>query len=212
MSTEIYNRLNATLWQPVRDKYKQPLNGIETARLFSLLLMDILSDSYQFKLFTDFDHEQDYYAQVADGKQYRIPRSSGEKIIHAMGISNTGQLRHFRRLLRLPQIVWTVADDLNWSESFIQKHIITTDDTETIINAMHYAISENHPEETFISHLHLIENEKIEMLTSGNDFSYNQFYKKFGRKIYNLIQAMSEEDKQQSIAHLEKMIERLKSE
>lgn len=100
--------------QATENTARQNLNAIGRARQFSLLLMDVLG-SDQFQPFDQFEHERDFYAQVADGNTWRIPRGSGEMLLNAMGLKNESQLRYYRALLRLPVEVWRLADDYNTS-------------------------------------------------------------------------------------------------
>ena len=204
-----------SIWrQSTENNTRADLNAIAKARQFALLLMDVRKEKEgdQFQVHTAFDHEQDYYAQVADGNQYRVPYGTGEKLINAMGISDVGQLRHLRRLLRLPQIVWTVADDLNWSENFIQKNILSTDDTETTRNGIRQALKDRYPGYLLEDYLHLLEADKSSKSSSKNDkFTYKTFSDGLSDKVYNFIQKMPKKDKQRAISHLEEMIESLKS-
>jgi hypothetical protein len=100
--------------QATENTARQNLNAIGRARQFALLLMD-LHGADQFRAFDQFEHERDFYAQVADGGEWRIPRGSGEMLLNAMGLKNESQLRYYRALLRLPLAVWIKADDFNTS-------------------------------------------------------------------------------------------------
>ncbi|MEL6406725.1 MAG: ParB N-terminal domain-containing protein [Chloroflexota bacterium] len=137
-----------SIWrQATENNTRSDLNAIASARQFALLLMALRVEEKgdQFNGFDAFEHEQGFYAQVKDGNAHGVPYGKGEMLINAMGISDVGQLRHLRRLLRLPQIVWTLADDLNWSENFLQKNIISTDETETIRNGVKAALNAGYP-------------------------------------------------------------------
>lgn len=117
------------LWrQAAENNARDDLNAIARARQLALLLMDLLEihQGKKFKPFEAFgpENEQAFYAQVADGTAYRTPHGMGEKLLIATGLKNTVQLRQYRRLLRLPGLIWTIADDLDWSENFIQKMIL----------------------------------------------------------------------------------------
>lgn len=133
------------LWKPAYDPYKKSLNAIQQARLLALLIMDLRKQVYD-AVYSDanaFEHEQDFYAQVSDGNVHRVPRGFTDDIIRAMGFSDMGQIRHTRRLLRLPRIVWVLADECSWTESFIQRDLlINKDDDETIRLAMRQAQQE----------------------------------------------------------------------
>ncbi len=98
------------------------LNAISKARQFAILLMDILQQE-RGTVFRPFDAlvpdgacDRAYYAQVSSGEDFRIPRHKGEQLLNAMGFKNGKQLKQHRALLRLPDFVWLVADDLNWTE------------------------------------------------------------------------------------------------
>jgi len=111
--------------QAEENSARENLNAIAKARQLALLLMDILDpDATAFVSYDsavgDKVSERAYYAQVADGETYRIPRGKSELIMRAMGLSDPSQLRHHRALLRLPDEVWTTADDNNLPESALR--------------------------------------------------------------------------------------------
>lgn len=102
------------------------LNAIGRARQFAILLMDLLRERGEtFAAFETFDREQDYYAQVADGETYRIPRGQSEKLLNALGLKNPQQLRQCRALLSLESQIWTAADDENWSTTNLVDYLKT---------------------------------------------------------------------------------------
>ena len=74
-----------------------------------------------------------FYAQVADGAVFRVPRGQGEVLIGALGLKNPAQLRQYRALLDLPDEVWTIADDLDWAEGYIREM------DKAAHNSMHFA-------------------------------------------------------------------------
>lgn len=130
-----------SIWrQASENNARADLNAIGKARQFALLLMDIYGNE-TFAPFEDFAEEQAFYAQVADGELWRIPRGKGELLLNAMGLRHPGQLRHYRRLLRLPPLVWQLADDLDWSESFVQKDLLAqaVDDAALVELASEFA-------------------------------------------------------------------------
>ena len=67
------------------------------------------------------ENEQAFYAQVADGAAWRIPRGQGERLLNAMGLSDAGQLRQYRALLRLPADLWRRGDDESLTEGELRK-------------------------------------------------------------------------------------------
>lgn len=137
-----------SIWrQASENNARADLNGIGLARQFALLLMDLrrMEEGDDFLPFDTFEHEQDFYAQVEDGNRYRVPRGQSERLMNAMGISHAGQLRHLRRLLRVPQATWIVADDLDWSASFIQKTILeNADEAEAVRRTIRAAAQQNY--------------------------------------------------------------------
>jgi len=207
-----------SIWrQSTENNTRDDLNAIAKARQFALLLMDLRveKEGDSFQGFSSFEHEQDYYAQVSDGNQYRVPRGTGEMLINAMGVRDIGQLRHLRRLLRLPQAVWTVADDLNWAESFIQKNLLhnAQSDEDVIARTVKYARVENYGSVSALTpYSHLLENQEKETPSKNSKFTYKNFCETFGEKVYNFIQKMPKKDKQKTITYLEEMIDSLKAE
>lgn len=105
-----------SVWrQAGENNTRSDLNAISKARQFAILLMDLYGVD-KFKQVHEFNHEQDYYAQVADGNIYRIPRNKSERLLSAMGLKHPRQLRYYRGLLRIPADLWIEADDNNWTE------------------------------------------------------------------------------------------------
>lgn len=130
------------IWrQASENNARSNLNAISKARQFAVLLMDLLQQKSDMS-FTPHSHfeaidgnEQGYYAQVADGKEYRIPKGASERLLNATGLKSGKQLREYRALLRLPKIVWEIADDLNWPERAIRdlkNHSINDNDLEVL--------------------------------------------------------------------------------
>lgn len=118
------------IWrQAAENNARANLNAIGKARQFAVLLMDLLAEEHNME-FAPFDEvvkpggfDRAYYAQVKDpteDKRYRIPRGKSEALYSVLGLKNRRQLRDYRKLLRLPDYVWQVADDLNWTEYFIR--------------------------------------------------------------------------------------------
>ena len=111
------------IWrQAAENNARANLNAIGKARQFAVLLMDLLETKRgdRFNPIDQFEREQDFYAQVADGDRFTVPRNTGERLLAAMGLKNTKQLRDYRALLKLPHPVWQIADDLNWTEYAIR--------------------------------------------------------------------------------------------
>lgn len=109
---------------------RDPLNAIAMTRQLARLLMDIHKE-VGFSSYADLvpvgGSDRAYYAQVASGDTYRIPRGWGEKIAAAMGLPNTQMLRQYRALLRLPDDIWIKGDDENWTENALRPYTVSTD-------------------------------------------------------------------------------------
>ncbi len=111
----------ASIWrQAAENNARDNLNAIAKARQFALLLMDLLSNDAEspvhFRPFETFKNEHEFYAQVADGARYRIPKGKSEQLYSAMGFNNRNQVSDYRRLLTLPDKAWQIADDYNVTE------------------------------------------------------------------------------------------------
>lgn len=115
----IVNRVD--VWrQASENNARDNLNAISRARQLSLLLMD-LHGWQNFAALADCESEQAFYAQVADGGAWRIPRGQGERLLNAMGLSTASQLRQYRALLRLPADLWRRGDDEDLTEGELRK-------------------------------------------------------------------------------------------
>lgn len=118
----------SSVWrQASENTARAQLNAISMARQLAILLMDLYgNDRFEpyYEMVQSGQCDRAYYAQVSDGNVWRVPRGKGEQLVNAMGITNPVQLRQYRDLLRLPDEVWMLADDLNWKESFIRSSII----------------------------------------------------------------------------------------
>lgn len=131
----VEDRLN--VWrQASSNGARASLNAIGKARQLAILLMDLYAG--MGIVFAPFDEmvapggcDRAYYAQVADGAEYRIPRGQGEALLGAIGLKDPSQLRQYRALLRLSDELWQRADDENLDEFQIRtlsqqrKHTVT---------------------------------------------------------------------------------------
>lgn len=106
--------------QASENNARDNLNAISRARQLSLLLMDLHGWDNFVKVDAS-ENEQSFYAQVADGAAWRIPRGQGERLLNAMGLSDAGQLRQYRALLRLPGDLWRKGDDEDLTEGELRK-------------------------------------------------------------------------------------------
>lgn len=105
---------------------RRDLNAIGRARQLAILLMDLLRErGYSFRDYDDVlaggGSEREYYAQVADGHEFRVPRGEGERLLNAMGLKSPVQLRQYRALLRLDDAHWQEADERNLGEGEIRR-------------------------------------------------------------------------------------------
>ncbi len=117
--SRIVNRVD--VWrQASENNARDNLNAISRARQLALLLMD-LHGWQNFAPLEECESEQAFYAQVADGSAWRVPRGQGERLLNAMGLSNASQLRQYRSLLRLPADLWRRGDDEDLSEGELRK-------------------------------------------------------------------------------------------
>ena len=108
--------------QAAENTQRNDLNAISKARQLAILLMDLLMNAgEEFEPFDSFTSERDFYAQVADGERYRIPRGKSEQLLNAMGLKHPDQLRQYRALLRLPDTFWIYADDNDLTEFEIRQ-------------------------------------------------------------------------------------------
>lgn len=117
--SRIVNRVD--VWrQASENNARDNLNAIGRARQLALLLMD-LHGWHNFAALNTFDIQQAFYAQVADGASWRVPRGQGERLLNAMGLSDAAQLRQYRALLRLPADLWRKGDDEDLTEGELRK-------------------------------------------------------------------------------------------
>lgn len=109
-----------SVWrQASENNARKDLNAISKARQLALLLM-ALHDWDNFQPMEEFDHEQEFYAQVSDGNKWRVPRNYGEQLLNAMGLSTASHLRRYRAILRIESSIWDSADDGDWTERDIR--------------------------------------------------------------------------------------------
>lgn len=104
----------ADVWkQASENSQRSDLNAIGRARQYALLLMDLLEkqEGRRFESIYQFDHEQQFYAQVA---QDRIPYGHADRLMNAMGLRTRQSLNIYHRLLLLPPEIWIRGDDENW--------------------------------------------------------------------------------------------------
>lgn len=141
--THITAKVQQTLdvWkQASENTQREDLNAIAKARQFAILLMDLYRQSGEDNWLTyeeavrNYGQERHYYAQVADGTKWRIPRGTGHRLLTALGEKSTNRLREIRSLLRLTDDIWAKADDENWTLSFALSHVPTQNSGVTVQN------------------------------------------------------------------------------
>jgi len=124
---------SVSVWdQAYENSARKNLNAIGKARQFARLLIDMLSDQFQFEPYEAIAErtgsDRAYYAQVADGNEFRIPRGQAGRIITAMNLKSAKQLRDYRALLDLPDSVWIIADDYNLAE-YTLRYLLVSEQT-----------------------------------------------------------------------------------
>ncbi len=113
--------------QAFENNARDDLNAVGRARQLALLVMNLYSrDGHTFRSIDDFEHEREFYAQVANGQKnvrgsYPVPYGKGDLILAAMGLKNSVQIRQYRALLRLDNALWEFADERNLTEGEIRK-------------------------------------------------------------------------------------------
>lgn len=110
--------------QAYENNARNNLNAIGKARQLAILLMH-LHPMESFQQIDDFEHERDFYAQVADGNTYRVPRGKGKYLVSALNLKSTKQLRDYRGLLKAPHRLWDEADENNYGEGTIRQMMDT---------------------------------------------------------------------------------------
>ncbi|MBZ0281012.1 MAG: ParB N-terminal domain-containing protein [Anaerolineae bacterium] len=114
-----------SVWrQASENNARANLNAIGRARQLAILIMDAYQrrgasfQTYQ-NLVDTSGIDRAYYAQVADGKTYPVT-GFNEMLMNALGFKQDSQMREHRALLNLPDEVWRIADDLNWTQGHLR--------------------------------------------------------------------------------------------
>jgi hypothetical protein len=106
------------VWRQAQENTaRSNLNAIGLARQLALLLLDLYSRdpfNLRFQPYQAFESDREFYAQVADGREFPIPYGEGEKVLAAMGVKSGNQLRQYRALLRVTDDIWTKGDEEGW--------------------------------------------------------------------------------------------------
>lgn len=105
---------------------RSPLNAIGMARQVALLIMAMYEEQrgeafvpYQ-EIVEPGESDRTFYAQVADGRQYRVLEGYAEKLTTATGLPSYRQVRRYRALLTIPDELWVQADNDDLAEYAIR--------------------------------------------------------------------------------------------
>ncbi len=115
-----------SVWrQASENNARANLNAISRARQLAILVMEIYRQrGVQFRGFEESvgtdGIDRPYYAQVADGNRFTA-KGHGEAMMNALGFKQSSQFREHRDLLKLPDEVWRIADDLSWTQGRIRE-------------------------------------------------------------------------------------------
>jgi hypothetical protein len=108
---------------------RSPLNAIGMARQVALLMMAMHREvnGTEFRSFAEMvkpgESDRAFYAQVADGREFRVLSGYAEKLTTATGLPSYGRVRRYRALLSVPDELWIQADSGDWSERKIRDAI-----------------------------------------------------------------------------------------
>lgn len=93
------------------------LGLVGKARQYAILMIYLHEQhGHQFQPDQAFDHEREYYAQVASD-DIKAPYGTTKRILAAMGLKARSQLSTYRKVLTAPNHIWDQADDLDWTEA-----------------------------------------------------------------------------------------------
>lgn len=127
----------ANVWQQGAENAKRlNLSAMDMARQIALLVMDMYTgdDGVMFNDIAFFDHERDFYAQVADGVRYKIKDGYGQRVQDATGLKSKAQFSQYRALLRLSREHWDMADADGWTENYARGFVVRDEGRLTTVN------------------------------------------------------------------------------
>lgn len=108
--------------QAAENSMRADLNAVGKARQYAILLM-ALEREINGSTFASYHElvqpggcDRPYYAQAAD---LRVPYGSGERLLNAMGMEHRTAFYRAKKILQLPDEVWTIADDANVPEDVL---------------------------------------------------------------------------------------------
>ncbi|MDX2078592.1 MAG: ParB/RepB/Spo0J family partition protein [bacterium] len=118
--------------QAAENGNRRSLNAIAMARQLALLVMEqyIGDDGVKFDDIGFFNHEREFYAQVANGNIWRIKKGLGERVLQVTGLKSIAQVNQYRALLSISNELWDEADMNNWTE-FRIREIVRPQNTST---------------------------------------------------------------------------------
>jgi len=128
--------------QAYENSAREDLNAISRAQQLARLLM-VVHDEADFGTLETFDHERDYYAQVADGNSYRVPYGKGGEVAAAIGVKSGAQVRQYRRLLTLPSAVWDLADAEDIPELVLRQSMNSAENEEDLLSLLQAYVDES---------------------------------------------------------------------
>lgn len=118
---------NGSVWRTASENgARQNLNAIAKARQLAILVMHLNQARYEYLPYEAFEHDREYYAQVADGNIHKIPTDSAQAVSDATGLNGYARISQFRRVLNLTNEVWDLADEQNWKEEKIRLYLAGT--------------------------------------------------------------------------------------
>jgi hypothetical protein len=125
----------SALAQAAENSARQDLNAIEQARQLALVLLYFYPEM-ETRQYHESESDLDYYRQAVD---LRTPRGESGTVMAATGLSSNRQISRYRALLGLPERVWDLADELNWSEGKIRTLVDQAGGMEIVDQLVHYA-------------------------------------------------------------------------
>lgn len=115
----------ANVWsQAEENNTNDDLNAIQDARTLALLLIDLYEnvDGVDFNTWDELvipgGSDRAYYAQVSNG--YIFKAQPLQPILTAMGLTSARMLSAYRSLLTIPDRLWLLADNYNFTENKIR--------------------------------------------------------------------------------------------
>jgi len=134
----------SNVWrQAAENNARDNLNAIGKARQYAILLIDLLTKDEKSPIrvrpFDSFENEREYYAQVANMPP---PKGKNELILAIMGVEHRNATMRYKALLRLPNEVWQLADDRNWTEGRLRELTNLPSDT-ALARAHEWVIKED---------------------------------------------------------------------